>query len=89
VAAVSQRPIAVSAFDDRASAAAWKTLPSWAVVATADQAINPEEERFMAERAGAETIEVNSSHAVMFVEPRAVAEQIRRALESVTAAVAA
>jgi hypothetical protein len=37
-------PIAVAAFDDKASAAAWKTLPSWAVVATADQAINPDEE---------------------------------------------
>ncbi|MFY9578223.1 MAG: hypothetical protein WAQ33_02760 [Gaiellaceae bacterium] len=37
VAAVAQRPIAVSAFDDKTSAAAWKTPPSWAVVATAHQ----------------------------------------------------
>jgi pimeloyl-ACP methyl ester carboxylesterase len=89
VAAVSQRPFAVSAFDDKVPAAAWKTLPSWAVVATADQAINLDLARFMAQRAGAETIEVDSSHAVMVVEPRAVADEIRKALHGVTAAVTA
>jgi pimeloyl-ACP methyl ester carboxylesterase len=88
VAAVSQRPIATSALEDKASAAAWKTLPSWAVVATADHAINPEAQRFMARRAGAQTIEVNASHAVMVVEPKAVTEHIRAALRSVTTPVA-
>jgi hypothetical protein len=48
----------------------------------------PDEERFMAERAGAETVAVDSSHAVMVVEPRAVAAQIRAASQGVTAAVA-
>jgi hypothetical protein len=57
--------------------------------ATADQAINPDVERFMAKRAGAETIEIDGSHAVMVVEPRAVAQQIRAALRRVSAAVAA
>jgi pimeloyl-ACP methyl ester carboxylesterase len=84
VAAVSQRPIAASALDDKASAAAWKTLPSWAVVATADHAVNPDAQRFMATRAGAQTIEVDASHAVMVVESRAVTEHIRAALQSVT-----
>jgi hypothetical protein len=42
----------------------------------------------MAERAGAETIEIDSAHAVMLAEPRAVAEQIRAALEGVTAGTA-
>jgi hypothetical protein len=62
---------------------------SWAVVARADQAINPDQERFMAERVGAETIEVDASHAVMVVEPRVVTEQIRAALQGVAAAVVA
>ena len=51
VLAVSQRPFA-AIFEDRARAAAWKTLPSWAVVATADNAIPPDAERHMASRAG-------------------------------------
>jgi hypothetical protein len=51
VAAVSQRPFA-AIFDDRAEAAACKTLPSWALVAAADKAIPPEAERRMARRAG-------------------------------------
>lgn len=55
VLAVSQRPFA-AIFEDRAQAAAWKTLPSWAVVATADSAIPPDAERHMAKRAGAQTI---------------------------------
>ena len=54
VLAVMQRPFA-AIFEDRAQAAAWKTLPSWAVVATADNAIPPDAERHMARRAGAET----------------------------------
>lgn len=83
VAAVSQRPIAASALDDEASDAAWKTLPSWAVVATADHAINPDAQRFMAKRAEAATIEVDASHAVMVVEPKAVTEHIQAALQSV------
>ena len=52
VLAVSQRPFA-AIFEDRAQAAAWKTLPSWAVVATSDKAIPPDAERHMAQRAGA------------------------------------
>ena len=53
VLAVSQRPFA-AIFDDRAQAAAWKTLPSWAIVATSDKAIPPDAERHMAQRAGAQ-----------------------------------
>ena len=43
---------------------AWKTLPSWAIVATADHAIHPDAERDMAKRAGSEIIEIDASHAV-------------------------
>ena len=87
VAAVSQRPWA-AIFDERAAAAAWKTLPSWAVVATADQAIHPDAERHMARRAGATTIEVAASHSIALSEPAAVADLVVEAAEH-TSAVAA
>ncbi|MGW7418023.1 alpha/beta fold hydrolase, partial [Streptomyces sp. NPDC054863] len=65
VMAASQRPIAVEAFGQPSKEAAWKKLPSWALVATRDQAIPPSLERFMARRAGAHITEVRSSHAAM------------------------
>src|SRR6266568_2837881 len=76
VLAVSQRPFA-AIFDDRAQAAAWKTLPSWAVVVTSDKAIPPDGERHMAKRAGAQIIEVDASHSIALSQPAAVAELIR------------
>ena len=79
-AAFSQRPAAVSAFEEKAQAAAWKTLPSWTVVATSDLCIDPAAERSMAERAGSHTIEVDASHAIALSQPRAVADLIRSAL---------
>src|SRR3954471_8932979 len=84
VLAVSQRPFA-AIFGDRAEAAAWKTLPSWAVVATSDNAIPPEAERHMANRAGAETIEVDASHSIALSQPEAVADLIRSAVAGVSA----
>jgi pimeloyl-ACP methyl ester carboxylesterase len=81
VLAVSQRPFA-AIFEDRAEAAAWKTLPSWAVVATSDNAIPPAAERHMAQRAGAQTIEVDASHSIALSQPTAVAELIRTAVEA-------
>src|SRR3954470_13302286 len=81
VLAVSQRPFA-AIFEDRARAAAWKTLPSWALVATADNAIPPDAERHMAKRAGAQIIEVDASHSVALSQPAAVAELIRTAVEA-------
>jgi pimeloyl-ACP methyl ester carboxylesterase len=83
VLAVSQRPFA-AIFEDRAQAAAWKTLPSWAVVATSDKAIPPDAERHMAERAGARTIEVDASHSIALSQPKAVAELIQTAVDAVT-----
>ena len=84
ILAVSQRPFA-AIFDDRAAAAAWKTLPAWAVVATSDNAIPPEAERFMAQRAGAQPIEVDASHSIALSQPNAVAELIRTAVEATSA----
>src|SRR5215207_6289033 len=85
ILAVSQRPFA-AIFEDRADAAAWKTLPSWYAVATSDNAIPPDAERHMAKRAGAQTIEVDASHSIALSQPAAVAELIRSAVE-VTSAV--
>jgi pimeloyl-ACP methyl ester carboxylesterase len=79
VAARSQRPITASAFEAKASAAAWKTRWSRYIVATADRLIAPEAQRFMAARAGAVTIEIDASHAVPISQPSAVADQIRAA----------
>jgi pimeloyl-ACP methyl ester carboxylesterase len=79
VLAVTQRPITAAAFEELAPVAAWKTLPAWYAVATADQIIHPEAQRFMARRAGAQTVEVNASHAIALSQPAAVAELIRTA----------
>ncbi len=79
VLAVSQRPFA-AIFEDRAEAAAWKSLPAWAIVATADKAIPPDGERHMATRMGAQTIEVDSSHSIALSQPAAVADLIRTAV---------
>jgi pimeloyl-ACP methyl ester carboxylesterase len=83
VLAVTQRPLAASAFTETASAAAWKAKPSWALVAGADQAINPEVERFGAKRAGATIVEIEgASHAVAVSRPEEVAELIRDAVRA-------
>ncbi|MFH8798676.1 alpha/beta fold hydrolase [Streptomyces sp. NPDC017936] len=85
VLAAAQRPLATSVFTETASAAAWRTKPSWALVAGADEAINPEVERFGAKRAGATVVEIDgASHAVAVSRPGAVAELIREAVRATT-----
>ncbi|MFJ7254976.1 alpha/beta fold hydrolase [Streptomyces sp. NPDC098085] len=79
VLAASQRPISGAAFMEKATAAAWRTIPSWALVATRDKAIAPDLERFEAKRARAHTVEVDSSHAAMISHPDVVADLIRQA----------
>ncbi|MGW2517319.1 alpha/beta fold hydrolase [Streptomyces sp. NPDC001617] len=81
VLALSQRPLSTSAFTETASVAAWQTKPSWALVAGADEAINPEVERFGAKRAGSTTLELEgASHAVAVSRPKEVADLIRDAV---------
>ncbi|MFF4035111.1 alpha/beta fold hydrolase [Streptomyces sviceus] len=83
VLAAAQRPLAAAAFEETAAAAAWKTKPSWALIAGADQAINPEVERFGAKRAGATVVELEgASHAVAVSQPKAVADLIREAVRA-------
>ncbi|MFH8490995.1 alpha/beta fold hydrolase [Streptomyces longisporoflavus] len=83
VLAAAQRPLAAAAFEERASAAAWKTKPSWALIAGADQAINPDVERFGAERAAATIVELDgASHAVAVSRPKDVADLILTAVHA-------
>ncbi len=80
VLAATQRPIAVGAFGEPLQIApAWRTLRSWYQVSTQDRVIQPEAERWMAKRIGAETIEIECSHASPIARPRAVARLIKRA----------
>ena len=82
VMALTQRPIAVEAFTSVVTGTpAWHSLPSWAIVATADHAIHPDAERDMAKRAGAEVVELDASHAVAVSRPERVAEVILRAVQ--------
>jgi pimeloyl-ACP methyl ester carboxylesterase len=85
VMAATQRPVAAAAFTDRSGPPAWKSLPSWAVVATADKAAGTDLVRSMARRAGAETTEIESSHVVMISQPQAVADVIVKAARAVAA----
>jgi len=81
VMALTQRPIAVEAFTSVVTGTpAWHSLPSWAIVATADHAIHPDAERDMAKRAGAEVVELDASHAVAVSRPERVAEVILQAV---------
>ncbi|KRD13293.1 MULTISPECIES: alpha/beta fold hydrolase [unclassified Streptomyces] len=83
ILAAAQRPLAAAAFGETASAAAWKTKPSWALIAAADEAINPDVERFGAKRAGATIVELEgASHAVAVSQPKAVADLILDAVRA-------
>jgi len=80
-----QQPVAASAFQDVMGVPAWKSLPTWYLVAMADEAIPPDAERQFAGRMGATTIEVPSSHVAMVSHPDEVTELIESAAEDVRA----
>ncbi len=81
--AVSQRPIAASAFDEKSGPPAWKHLPTWSVVATGDKAAGSDVLLSMARRANAELLELEGSHLIMVSQPEPVTDVILRALEKV------
>jgi pimeloyl-ACP methyl ester carboxylesterase len=83
--AVSQVPISTDAFTHQVTSPAWKTKPTWYMVATADRSINPDQERMMAKRAKAKTIEVNSSHVAYMSHPKETAKLIEEAATSAAA----
>ncbi len=80
--AVTQRPFAEKAFADKSGTPAWKSIPSWYMVATEDRAIPPSAERFMAERAGSVTREVKASHVPQVSQPAAVSNLILEAAKA-------
>lgn len=77
--AATQKPIASEAFEQSLTDIAWKTIPSWFLVTQNDRAINPELQRFMAQRIGARTVEVASSHVPFISHPNEVAQLIESA----------
>lgn len=79
---VLQKPADLSILTDPSGAPAWKTIPSWYMVARQDKAIPPDAERTMAKRAGSTTVEVNGSHSVAVSHPIAVADLILAAARS-------
>jgi pimeloyl-ACP methyl ester carboxylesterase len=83
--AVTQRPVAESAFSEPNGPPAWRHLPSWAVVANADKAAGTDLVRSMAERAGAKITEVEGSHVIMVSQPEAVTNVILEAVAAVAA----
>jgi pimeloyl-ACP methyl ester carboxylesterase len=81
-----QQPLAASTFQDVMGVPAWKSHPSWFLVAENDQAIPPEAERQFAKRMGATTVEVPAGHVAMVSHPDDVAQLIKTAAEAVQAA---
>jgi pimeloyl-ACP methyl ester carboxylesterase len=81
--AATQRPISELAFSEPSGPPAWKTLPSWAVVASGDKAAGADVVRSMAQRAKAKITEIEGSHVIMISQPQAVAEVILTALATV------
>ena len=81
VMAVSQRPVAAATLGENCTAAGWKSLPSWYLVAAGDNAINPEAQHFMAERMGATTQTIQASHCAFISRPVEVAAFILSALK--------
>ena len=78
-----QQPLATSVFGDEMGVPAWKSIPSWYLVAANDEAIPPAAERQFAARMGAATVEIPSSHVPMVSHPRDVAQLIETAAETV------
>ena len=84
--AASQVPWGVDALSGTISEPAWKTKPSWYLIATDDKMIPPAAQRFMSKRAGSTVVEVAGSHAIYVSQPNAVAALIEKAATEVKAA---
>jgi pimeloyl-ACP methyl ester carboxylesterase len=82
--AATQRPLAVGALTDQSGRPAWATIPSWAVVGTADHVIPPAQQLFMAHRAHAHITKVDAPHLSMISDPSVVARVITQAAQATT-----
>jgi pimeloyl-ACP methyl ester carboxylesterase len=76
-------------FNQKVDGTAWKSKPSWSIVATEDRTVHPDLERFLAKRMGATTVEVKSSHVAMLSQPQLVIDVIRKAAKAAQGATAA
>jgi pimeloyl-ACP methyl ester carboxylesterase len=83
VMAATQRPAAEAGFSEKSGPPAWKSKPSWAVIATGDTAAGADVTRSMAERAGATIAEIEGSHVIMISRPEAVTDVIMTAAAAV------
>ena len=81
----SQVPWGLAALGGAVTQPAWKTKPSWYLVATEDRMIPPDAQRAMSKRAGSHVTEVPGSHAVYVSQPGAVAALIAKAANAVLA----
>src|SRR5580692_418584 len=77
-----QQPLAATALEDVMGVPAWKSLPTWCLIAAGDEAIPPAAERQFAARMGATTVEVASGHVAMISHPDEVAQLIKSAAEA-------
>ena len=84
----SQVPWGVAALSGKISEPAWKTKPSWYLIATDDEMIPPDAQRFMSKRAGSTVAEAKGSHAIYVSQPKAVAALVEQAAKSVKTAAA-
>src|SRR6266446_6228129 len=75
-------------FNQKVDGTAWKTKPSWSIVATEDRTVHPDLERFLAKRMGATTVEAKSSHVAMLSQPQLVLDVIRKAAKGAHGATA-
>lgn len=80
VMAATQGPIRASAFDDKTTAAAWRNKPTWFVVAREDRMIQPDLQRALAKKIGAQVTEVEASHVPQQSRPADVAKVIIQAV---------
>ena len=80
--AESQVLISADSFTHQVTSPAWKTKPTWYMVASSDRSINPIQERMMAKRANATTVEVNASHVAYISHPKETAKLIEEAATS-------
>ena len=80
--AVEQKPLNAAILGASVPVAAWKSIPTWYIVAQDDRAISPDLERFFARRMDATTTEIRSSHVPFISQPEAVAKVIRAAAEA-------
>ena len=75
-------------FNQKVDGTAWKSKPSWSIVATEDRTVHPDLERFLAKRMGATTVEAKSSHVAMLSQPQLVLDVIRKAAKGAQGAAA-